>query len=99
MTITKCCSHHSKFYANNLLLHFFLLFKTQTMHRLLSTGDVISLSTREFPEFTQEAVEGGGQRLPSIYFLVNKIVSPVEGALSYLVNVLHTTVYQVCACL
>ncbi|XP_063959039.1 peroxisomal ATPase PEX6-like [Lytechinus pictus] len=62
--------------------------------RLLSKGDVISFSTRAFPEFTQEAGEGGGQRLPNINFLVNKIVSPVERASSYLVNVLHTTVYQ-----
>ncbi|XP_071494820.1 peroxisomal ATPase PEX6-like [Diadema antillarum] len=62
--------------------------------RLISTGDVFGVSTKEFPEFTQDVGEGGGQRLPNVFFCISKIVPPVIGAVSYLASSLHTAVYQ-----
>ncbi|XP_038066239.1 peroxisome assembly factor 2-like [Patiria miniata] len=65
-----------------------------TEARIVSLGDVVTLSTKEFPEYTHDISEGVHTRYPFIYFKVIKIEPQVEEAVSYMVDSLHTTVFQ-----
>ncbi|XP_072031477.1 peroxisomal ATPase PEX6-like [Amphiura filiformis] len=62
--------------------------------RVISLGDVIALQGQYFPEYTQDITEGVHMRLPLICYKVTKILPVVEGAASFLVNSLLTSVYQ-----
>ncbi|XP_022094696.1 peroxisome assembly factor 2-like [Acanthaster planci] len=65
-----------------------------TETRIVSLGDVLTLSTKEFPEYTHDIGEGVHTRSPLIFFKVIKIQPQLEGKVSYMVDTLHTTVFQ-----
>ena len=64
-------------------------------HRIVSLGDVVTLSTKEFPEYIQDISEGSHTRSPFVYFKVMKIESVVDGAVAYSVDPLQSLVFQV----
>ncbi|XP_033639604.1 peroxisome assembly factor 2-like [Asterias rubens] len=62
--------------------------------RIVSLGDVVTLSTKEFPEYIQDISEGSHTRSPFVYFKVMKIESVVDGAVAYSVDPLQSLVFQ-----
>lgn len=62
--------------------------------RLVSEGDVICLTTSDFPEYMQNISDGYEFHSPIVYYKITKILPVVPKAISYLANSLHTNVFQ-----
>lgn len=62
--------------------------------RLVSEGNLICLTTKEFPEYIQNTGDGYESRTPIVYYKITKILPAKPHAISYLAS-LHTNVFQV----
>ncbi|XP_033106411.1 peroxisome assembly factor 2-like isoform X2 [Anneissia japonica] len=65
--------------------------------RLVTLGDVICMSSINFPEHYQDITEDCSNRSPVIYYKVSKIDARHTKATSYLADSAHTSIFQVTA--
>ena len=97
MNVTNSRISETPLCLNHLFVAFLLSFVSfvTPFYRIVSLGDVVTMSTKEFPEYTQDISEGVHTRSPFVFFKVIMIEPMVDGAVSYTVDSMQTSVFQV----